>query len=217
MNSAATQPNLLELAKQGNANAIAALINRQLQPKGITVIKSAVKDGCLQLMLQADYVPEQQPLVAFIHKGMMNLRTESITKVKIYGQQTGDEFPAWSQEIELIAQINSLPPVVGSTVEPETNYNPLPQPHRTIPMREPLVVVQPEMEVPQITAVEPEIRCSKCKSTQVTATKKGFSLGKAVTGAVLTGGVGILGGFWGSNQIMLTCLQCGHRWKPGKK
>lgn len=31
-----SQPNLLELAKQGDTKAIATLINRQLQPKGIT-------------------------------------------------------------------------------------------------------------------------------------------------------------------------------------
>ncbi|WP_277926746.1 MULTISPECIES: hypothetical protein [Nostoc] len=40
-----TQPNLLELAKQGDAQAIASLINRQLQPKGITA-KVALKDAC---------------------------------------------------------------------------------------------------------------------------------------------------------------------------
>ncbi|BAZ03806.1 hypothetical protein NIES3974_04360 [Calothrix sp. NIES-3974] len=31
-----SQPRILELAKQGNAQAIAYLINQQLQPKGIT-------------------------------------------------------------------------------------------------------------------------------------------------------------------------------------
>ncbi|WP_279239702.1 hypothetical protein [Scytonema sp. UIC 10036] len=31
-----TQPDLLELAKQGDPKAIALLINRQLQPKSIT-------------------------------------------------------------------------------------------------------------------------------------------------------------------------------------
>ncbi|WP_242063438.1 hypothetical protein [Nostoc sp. FACHB-892] len=40
-----TQPNLLELAKQGDAQAIASLMNRQLQPKGITA-KVALKDAC---------------------------------------------------------------------------------------------------------------------------------------------------------------------------
>ncbi len=33
-----TQPDLLALAKQGNPKAIAALINRSLQAKGITVL-----------------------------------------------------------------------------------------------------------------------------------------------------------------------------------
>ena len=62
-----------------------------------------------------------------------------------------------------------------------------------------------------------EIKCPKCKSTSITANKKGFGLGKAVVGGVLTGGVGLLGGFIGSNKIILTCLSCGHTWKPGKK
>jgi hypothetical protein len=48
------QPNLLELAKQGNAKAIAALINRQLQPKGITAAAIRThKDSCPQMLLKA--------------------------------------------------------------------------------------------------------------------------------------------------------------------
>ncbi|MHC5858957.1 hypothetical protein [Nostoc sp.] len=43
------QPNLLELAKQGDAQAITSLMNRQLQPKGITV-KVALKDACLEAL-----------------------------------------------------------------------------------------------------------------------------------------------------------------------
>ena len=41
------QQNLLELAKQGNSRAITALINRSLQPKGITA-KVNLKGSCLQ-------------------------------------------------------------------------------------------------------------------------------------------------------------------------
>ena len=39
------------------------------------------------------------------------------------------------------------------------------------------------------------IKCPACRSTQITANKKGFGLGKAVVGGVLLGGVGLLGGF----------------------
>lgn len=28
------------------------------------------------------------------------------------------------------------------------------------------------------------------------------------------GGVGLLGGFLGSGKVKITCLKCGHTWKP---
>jgi len=49
-----------ELAQQGNVEALVALMNRSLQPKGITVVKAAFKDGCLQILLESAQVPEQQ-------------------------------------------------------------------------------------------------------------------------------------------------------------
>jgi len=98
-----TQLNILELAKQGDAKAIAALMNRQLQPKGITA-KATLKDCCLQIMLEAAQVPNQQVLVAWVRKSITSLGAESIEKVMLYGRQTGEEFPAWSQELELAGQ-----------------------------------------------------------------------------------------------------------------
>jgi len=60
------------------------------------------------------------------------------------------------------------------------------------------------------------IGCPKCGSTQLTTNKKGFSGKKAVVGAVLTGGIGILAGTIGSNKIKITCLSCGNQFKPGE-
>jgi len=96
-----TQTNLLELAKQGNVEAIASLFNRQLQPKGITA-KVALKDACLQVMLESAEVPDQQALVTFIRKRITGLRVASIERVKVYGRQAGEEFPAWNQEFEIV-------------------------------------------------------------------------------------------------------------------
>lgn len=61
-----------------------------------------------------------------------------------------------------------------------------------------------------------EIKCPKCGSSQITADKKGFSGKKAVAGAVLTGGIGLLAGTLGSNKVIITCLACGNQWKPGE-
>ena len=52
----------------------------------------------------------------------------------------------------------------------------------------------------------PEIKCPKCGSTQLTANKKGFSGTKAVGGALLTGGIGLLAGTIGSNKIKIHVL-----------
>ena len=60
------------------------------------------------------------------------------------------------------------------------------------------------------------IKCPKCGSTQITTDKKGFSGKKAVAGAVLTGGIGLLAGTIGSNKIVITCLSCGKQFKPGE-
>jgi len=60
------------------------------------------------------------------------------------------------------------------------------------------------------------IKCPKCGSTQLTTDKKGFSGKKAVAGAVLTGGIGLLAGTIGSNKIIITCLSCGNQFKPGE-
>ena len=61
-----------------------------------------------------------------------------------------------------------------------------------------------------------EVRCPKCGSNQLTANKKGFSGKKAVAGAVLTGGIGLLAGTIGSGKVIITCLACGHRFKAGE-
>ena len=61
-----------------------------------------------------------------------------------------------------------------------------------------------------------EVRCTKCYSNQLTANKKGFSGAKAVGGALLTGGIGLLAGTIGSGKVIITCLACGYKFKAGE-
>ncbi|GAB4243543.1 MAG: hypothetical protein Kow00121_68760 [Elainellaceae cyanobacterium] len=95
-----TDASLLSLAKQGNSQAIAALINQQLQPQGITA-KTALKGKHLQILLIADQVPKQSSLVHFIHGGITKLACPSIEWVKVYGLQKGDQTPVWSQVLAI--------------------------------------------------------------------------------------------------------------------
>nr|WP_325298434.1 hypothetical protein [uncultured Dysosmobacter sp.] len=60
--------------------------------------------------------------------------------------------------------------------------------------------------------------CPKCGSTSLSANKKGFSAGKAAAGMFLSSSLaGAVAGGIGSNKVEITCLNCGHKFKPGKK
>ena len=65
--------------------------------------------------------------------------------------------------------------------------------------------------------MEDQVKCPKCYSTQISADKKGFSGTKAVAGAAMTGGIGLLAGTIGSNKVKITCLRCGHIFNPGDR
>ena len=45
-----------------------------------------------------------------------------------------------------------------------------------------------------------QIKCPKCKSAKINAGTRGYSL---------------VWGFIGSGKTIITCLKCGHKWKPG--
>lgn len=61
------------------------------------------------------------------------------------------------------------------------------------------------------------MKCPKCKSINIQVMgndRKGFSVGKAVGGALLTGGIGALAGFAGKKgKYDCFCMNCGHRFK----
>ena len=60
--------------------------------------------------------------------------------------------------------------------------------------------------------------CPRCGSTSLSLNKKGFGGGKATAGMFLTGSLGgAVAGTFGMNKMKLTCLNCGYRWKPGRK
>jgi DNA-directed RNA polymerase subunit RPC12/RpoP len=58
------------------------------------------------------------------------------------------------------------------------------------------------------------IRCPKCNSEMVEIYKKGFGVGKALAGAVITGGIGLFAGFIGSKKAVAVCLACGKQFNP---
>lgn len=69
----------------------------------------------------------------------------------------------------------------------------------------------------ETSAPSPTVQCPRCGGTQITAQKAGFGVGKAVVGAALVGGLGLLAGGIGAGKITVTCLACGQEWRPGRE
>ena len=98
-----TQPNTLNLAKQGNPRAIATLLNQSLKPHGIKALVRR-KGDCLHIVLDAAQVPKQQTMVRYISSNLTKLEITTIDIVKIYGRQLGKDFPVWSNTLALSIQ-----------------------------------------------------------------------------------------------------------------
>lgn len=101
-----SQSGILELAKQGNPQAIATIINRLVAPYGITARASRQED-CLYVLLESKQAISPSIAVALLQKVMTSLGSADLRLIRIYGRQTGEKTVAWSEEISLKP---SLPP-----------------------------------------------------------------------------------------------------------
>ena len=59
-------------------------------------------------------------------------------------------------------------------------------------------------------------RRSRPGSTSLTANKKGYGIGKGVIGAAVAGPFGLAAGNIGRQKVLVTCLNCGRQFRPGK-
>jgi hypothetical protein len=94
------QPNLLKLARQGNADAIATLMNEKLRPRKIEA-KVQCKPNYLYIVLETKQEPDRQELVGWVHQGLLKLGIQTLSKAKITAKQKGYLFSAWQEEVNL--------------------------------------------------------------------------------------------------------------------
>jgi pilus assembly protein FimV len=93
-----TPPTVLQLARQGNPEAIAALMNRHLEAQGITAHVEQ-HDTTLKVSLEAAQVPNQTDLVAYVQKGITGLELTTVQQLTISGKQVGATTSAWSENV----------------------------------------------------------------------------------------------------------------------
>ncbi|WRH66787.1 MAG: hypothetical protein RSE13_25300 [Planktothrix sp. GU0601_MAG3] len=103
--------NTIALAKTGDANAIAILINQALQSKGVTA-RVTRQEHHLQVVLESEQLPDVQGSVRVVQNGLMRLESPVIGSVTISGN------PSRSKKIRL----DTNPSLAG--IYPNTPKNP---------------------------------------------------------------------------------------------
>lgn len=91
---------LLRRARQGDPTAIATLINRTLQPKGLFT-QAHRQDDCLHLLLQGHQVPSQQTLMPYLQRSFVQLAATGIWRVQVYGCVCGHRGAVWMDAFDL--------------------------------------------------------------------------------------------------------------------
>ncbi|NEQ26328.1 MAG: hypothetical protein F6K28_46300, partial [Microcoleus sp. SIO2G3] len=84
-----------------DTNAIATLLNRTFEPKGVTA-KAAIKNDSLNIIVEAVETPNKQESVALIRDLITRLQLKLVETVNVYGRQPGDDIPDWYQSFLLV-------------------------------------------------------------------------------------------------------------------
>ncbi len=90
----------LARAKQGDADAIAALIDRSLRPKGIAV-SAAYRGDRLEIVLRARQHPNRRVLLSLVQRGMENLAPAQVERVDLVACHSSDDSVFWRARFEL--------------------------------------------------------------------------------------------------------------------
>lgn len=98
-----TQPNLRELAKQGNPQAITRLLQRKIQSQDITV-KAGTKQNCLMILLESEQIPDEQA-GEVIKEEVGKLGISFLHVIKVCGRRKGDVQLTWIKEFEIAGQV----------------------------------------------------------------------------------------------------------------
>ena len=109
-------PSTLDLAQQGNLDAIAFLLTRMLNPDldrkldtGGIRVQVRQKADLLHIMGEAPLCPLQSQMGTAIARFLKPLQIPTITGVRIYGRRSGQKQPLWSYGVDFSARDRLVP------------------------------------------------------------------------------------------------------------
>jgi len=112
-----TQSSLLELARNGNPQAIASLMNQVLEPKGV-VAKTQLEGSCLHIVFLSEHLLSQSAIASFVKNGLNALSPKTFQTIKLYAQKIGQDSPLWVDSFSLEQAISASPAKPASAASP---------------------------------------------------------------------------------------------------
>ncbi|NCQ96134.1 MAG: hypothetical protein EWV75_04880 [Microcystis wesenbergii Mw_QC_S_20081001_S30D] len=120
------QSQLIHAAKQQDAAAIIALLNRSLLTRKIEVIAATSQENVLTLKVQSKRIPNQHKLLPFLSAEIKSLGIDGLEQVIVYGMTEESDIPAWQESITLsqddlivnhVTKLDSLPTITAEIAE----------------------------------------------------------------------------------------------------
>jgi len=101
------KPQLLQLAQQGNEEALAQLFNQALTHKKIkTVVK--LTDNYLKISLFSEQIPESWSSKILLDRELLRLHWSNPLTIQVQGYQKGSDNPVWIEEFLLGTQAQAI-------------------------------------------------------------------------------------------------------------
>ncbi|GFE68417.1 hypothetical protein [Chroococcus sp. FPU101] len=108
---------LLQLAKQGNTEAISTLLNQCLLVRRVTLVEANLNENCLELKLVSPKVPNQYKLIPFLRDEISSLGIDLLTTVQIHALTDINSAPAWETSITLEQDWSTLSNLADAVVK----------------------------------------------------------------------------------------------------
>ncbi len=106
---------VLELAKQGDAKAINALVNRSLKPQGITA-KVLCQADQMKILVESLDIPDKNHLTNYLIQGLTKIGV-TLSYLEIYGKRTGQDGYAWTRAFQVEGE-KFTPVAAGNSAAP---------------------------------------------------------------------------------------------------
>ncbi len=106
---------VLKLAKQGDAKAINALVNRSLNPQGITA-KVLCQADQMKILVESLDIPDKNHLTNYLIQGLTKIGV-TLSYLEIYGKRTGQDSYAWTRAFQVEGE-KFTPVAAGNSAAP---------------------------------------------------------------------------------------------------